>query len=153
MNLEDKFFPSAAKLQRLYRKYFCEAVAEYRLTPNEISVLVHLLQNGERLDTATDIAQERGISKALVTRSVSSLASRGFVRTERDGHDRRIVHLHLSEKSREIACRLEKNRLLVTERLQYGIAPEDLECVSRVMDAMQRNLDDLLENDERMKNI
>ena len=152
MNLENKFFADAAKLQRLYRKYFCDAVAEYRLTPNEISVLVYLFQNGSSLDTATDIAQERGISKALVTRSVSALSQRGFVQTERDARDRRVVHLRLSEKSRVIACTLEQNRAYVTARLQRGIPPADLECVSRVMDAMQRNLDELLKNDERMKN-
>lgn len=152
VNLEECLFLGAAKLEKLYRRYFCEAFAEFHFSPNEIAVLVYLFQHAPACDTATDIAQGRGISKALVTRSVSTLAGRGFLAAERDARDRRVVHLRLTDSSRDIAARLNENRRRVAEQLQQGIPPDELAHVAQVIERMQRNLDALLEADERKEN-
>ena len=65
-------------VEKLYRSCFRCAVEDCRLTPNEIAVLLFLGRNAPGRDTATDIAQSCGISKALVARSVSGLHRRGF---------------------------------------------------------------------------
>ncbi|WP_283674546.1 MarR family winged helix-turn-helix transcriptional regulator [Butyricicoccus sp. Marseille-Q5471] len=148
-HLEECLFLGAGKLEKLYHRYFCEEFADYRFTANEIAALVFLVRHERAKDTATDIAQECGISKALVTRGVSALCKRGFVSAVRDEHDRRVVHLHLTESGKAIAEKLDENRKYIAARLEQGIAPEDLACMAQVIETMQRNLDSLLEQDER----
>ena len=50
---EEGFFAGLSKLERLYKRYVQEAVAEYQFTPNEIAVLMFLYNNAkwQKFDT------------------------------------------------------------------------------------------------------
>lgn len=142
---EEAFLHEAVMVEKLYRSCFRCAVEDCRLTPNEIAVLLFLGRNAPGRDTATDIAQSCGISKALVARSVSGLHRRGFLDCERDRDDRRMVHLRLRGEGRAVAERLVQNGRRIAVELYRGIRPEELQLVRQIMQKMQGNLDALLE--------
>ncbi len=146
--LEEQFLLDAVKLEKLYRGCVREAACGCRLTPNEIAVLLFLRRHAPEKDTATDIAQIQGISKALVTRSVDSLHRRGFVQGIRDQEDRRIVHLRLCGEGVKVAQQLYMCGSRVTAQLRCGISEEELEMVQDVMQKMHHNLDELLKTME-----
>ncbi len=136
----DGYFVRFAKMDRIYRKMCYEAVAEYQFTPNEIVVLM-FLSNNAPLDTAKDIVHHRNISKSLVARSVESLCRQGFLSAETDQLDRRVVHLRLSERSRDIVDRLKACKEAFLARLMNGIAEEDLVILNRATEMMNANLE------------
>lgn len=145
---EEKFLIDAVKMEKLYRSCVKEAASDYQLTPNEIAVLLFLRRYAPEWDTATDIVQKQGISKALVARSVDCLHRRGFVQGERDPNDRRIVHLHLCGEGVGIAQQLYQTGCRVAEQLRQGVTEEEMQLVQNIMEKMQRNLDDVLNDME-----
>ena len=145
---EERFLLDAAKMEKLYWNCIREAASGYHLTAHEISVLLFLRRYAPESDTATDMVQQLGISKALVARSVDCLHQRGFVQGERDANDRRIVHLHLCGEGIAIAQRLYQNGCRVVEQLRQDISEDELQQVHEIMQKMQRNLDEILSNME-----
>lgn len=146
--MEERFLLDAVKMEKLYRSCVREAACGCRLTPNETAVLLYLRRHAPQHDTATDIAQMQGISKALVARSVDSLYRRGFVRGARDLTDRRIVHLQLCGDGVKVAQQLYECGCRVAVRLRGGISEQEMQLVQQVMDKMQHNLDKLLQEME-----
>lgn len=145
---EERFFMDSLKLERLYRSCVQRAARDFRLTPNEIVVLLFLGRNAPAQDTATSIAAAHGISKALVARSVDGLHRRGFLACERDTNDRRVVHLRLCGEGIVAAEQLMQSCRLVASQLHQGVEPEEIDAMHRAMQKMQRNLDVLLEKME-----
>lgn len=150
---EEGFFVGLSKLERLYKRYFQDSVSEYQFTPNEIAVLMFLHNNAPALDTATDIARFKRISKGLVARSVDSLVKRGLVTTRRDETDRRIVHLALSPDCAVIAGRLRESERRLMERIAAGIDPERLKVTDETLRQINQNMNRLLEGDEGNERI
>lgn len=145
---EEALLTDAAKLEKLYRSCVREAVNSYRLTSNEIVVLLFLGRHAPQQDTATDIASSRGISKALVARSVDCLHRRGFLECRRDKNDRRIVHLCLCGEGIEVAEHLKRTGIRIAQKLRENITDEELQAVHQIMCKMQRNLDALYDSEE-----
>ena len=119
-------------------------------TPNETVVLLFLSRHAPQQDTATDIAAARGISKALVARSVDGLHRRGFLESERDENDRRVVHLRLCGEGIVVAERLKQTGIRVAQKLRENITDEELQAAHRIMCKMQHNLDALYDSTEGM---
>ena len=142
--LPGEYIQGLRRLDKAYRSQLQQLVGEYKLTPGEMAVLLFLHNNAPELDTASDIVRCRDLSKALVARSVESLRQKGYVTLSRDEHDRRVIHLALSEKSRPISREIERRQSLLWSRLGEGIEPEALnaalETLSRLIHNAQNNL-------------
>lgn len=136
----ESFFTVLLKFIKEYRKISFRSVEEYGLTPSEIDVLMFLLNNAPQLDTAKDISQYKGISKALVCRSVDSLSKRGLISSEVDKYDRRIVHLALSDAASEIVQRLKMSKELFSSRVTEGINEEDMKIFIKAVNTMVDNI-------------
>lgn len=87
-----QLFDDLRKLQARYRALLEPICRQHSLTRNELDILL-FLHNNPQLDRAADIVSYRGIAKSHVSMSVASLESRGWLRREADGADRRIIHL------------------------------------------------------------
>ena len=140
---EEALLTDAAKLEKLYRSCVREAVNSYRLTSNEIVVLLFVGRHAPQQDTATDIASSRGISKALVARSVDCLHRRGFLECRRDKNDRRIVHLCLCGEGIDVAEHLKRTVIRIAQKLRENITDEELQDVQQNLCKMHRNMDAL----------
>ena len=142
-NIQEGYFMHFAKVNKVYRKMCYQAVEEYHFTPNEIEVMM-FLSNNPGLDSASDIAFYKNISKGLVAKSVDSLCGKGFLETRKDTKDRRLIHLILTGQSTDIVKRLQKCRKDFISALQTGIPEDDLDAMNRVMSLMSKNLDNMV---------
>lgn len=145
---EEGFFAGLSKMERLYKRYVQEAVVEYQFTPNEIAVLMFLYNNAPSLDTASDIARYKRISKGLVARSVDSLLRRGLICARRDEGDRRIVHLALNAGCQDVLARLRASEERMVTRAAEGIEPQRLADALDVLRQIDANMSRLLQGEE-----
>ena len=134
---------------QLYRNCFRKLTENGDFTPNEMFVLLFLYRNAPEQDTATAIAQAWNVSKPLVTRSVDQLHKRALLECSRDPHDRRLVHLRLSDQGRAEAEALHRRCEAFALRLQQGITDEEMQCLCNVMRKMQNNLNNLLSTERK----
>ena len=72
----EEFLRLSNRLREYYGKQIKDRFSEYTFSPNEISILI-LLQNNTSITTSTQLRVVLGVSKALVSRSVTSLAQKG----------------------------------------------------------------------------
>lgn len=141
----ESFFLVLSKFIREYRKISFKSIEGYGLTPSEIDVLMFLFNNAP-LDTAKDISKYKGISKALVCRSVDSLSKKGLISTVVDKNDRRIIHLTLSDSSSKIVDKLKMSKDIFANNIIEGIKDEDMKIFIKVIDIMLANVNRLSMN-------
>ena len=92
-------FSSCRKISRAYTDFLAVGLKDYDLTPNEIVVLSSL----ESVSTASDIAHDSEVSKALVSRSVASLKEKGLIKVSISEVDKREQKLVLTDEGRAVA--------------------------------------------------
>ena len=88
-------------MKRLYEEQFEEICQKYQITQNEADILAFLANNPD-YDTARDIVEIRMITKSYISKSVENLIKKGFLVRTLDKHDRRLIQLHLTDKSNPI---------------------------------------------------
>ncbi|MDD5076558.1 MAG: MarR family winged helix-turn-helix transcriptional regulator [Sphaerochaetaceae bacterium] len=123
---------------RQYKSACSEALEEYKFSPAEIDVLM-FLSNNKAYDTARDISEFRGISKALVSRSVDTLIRRKFIVTVIDANDHRIIHLRLTDLATPIVKRLANLRELFKREVFSGVSQTDKVVFDQVLNTMISN--------------
>ena len=90
---------SVKKVARAYSDFLSKELEDYNLSPNEIVVLSSL----DSVSTASDIAHDSDVSKALVSRSVSSLKEKGLIKVSISEVDKREQKLMLTEQGARIS--------------------------------------------------
>jgi len=86
------------KLLGAYQDYQQDALKEYDLSPNEIAVLANI----GSISTASEIATNIDVSKALVSRSVKALKEKGYINISISAVDKREQKLVLTDKGQEL---------------------------------------------------
>lgn len=92
-------FASVKKVSRAYSDFLERELEGYKLSPNEIVVLSSL----DAVSTASDIAKDSDVSKALVSRSVASLKEKGLIRVSISEVDKREQKLVLTDQGEKIS--------------------------------------------------
>ena len=141
--IQEGYFIHFARVNKVYRKLCYQSVEEYHFTPNEIEVMM-FLSNNPGMDSASDIAYYKNISKGLGAKSVESLYNKGFIKTEKDTKDRRLIHLILTEQSADVVKRLQSCKKEFIRQLQEGVTEEDLAAMDRATAIMNKNLDEMV---------
>jgi len=77
-------------------------LAPYQLTYVQWLPLFKLLTHDGI--TAAKLARDIAMDPAAMTRSLDRLERKGLIRRERSTHDRRAVHLHLTDDGRQVAA-------------------------------------------------
>lgn len=118
------------------------------LSPHEIEILSYLFRKGENgYDTAKDIVELMGISKSLVCRTVDSLIRKGYLHTEKDRKDRRILHLHLTPQAEKILPALSDLHYRFVHTALKGVQPDDLQTFYEVFDRIVKNVSNVPDED------
>ena len=86
-NKNSLFLIFSWKIKKVYEKMFYQVSEELELTQNEIDVLL-FLHNNAPLNTASDIARYRAMSKSMISKSVDSLYKRGYLSYDIDELDK-----------------------------------------------------------------
>lgn len=139
------FLDTYQKIDKAHRRYFQTKFAEYGFTPNEILVIMFLYNNAPLLDTATDIARVKGVSKGIIARSVESLCEKNYLEAVRDKSDRRIIHLRLKDEHNQLAARIEGIQKEFVRELGTGISDEDINHTKETLCQLYKNAEILLD--------
>ena len=139
MGMEDNLAVVMMLVRRSVRAALREAVREEGLTQNEIEVLL-FLERG-KFDTARDISRVRGMPRSLVSKAVDQLVRRGYVHTQQDQMDRRVVRLKLQPTAQAIVERLLQARKDYFARLCQGVTQEEATVFYAMVEKMVKNLD------------
>ena len=129
----------AQALKRAYAAALRPVEQTHGLTRNEVDVLL-FLANNPGCDTARDMVELRGLTKAHVCRSVEHLAGLGFLEARRDGRDRRVVRLKLLPAADAAVDAARAAQQTFFHRLWRGVAPEEDAVLERVLGRLSANL-------------
>lgn len=123
-------------LMRNYNDYVTECVSDYALSPNEVAVLDGL----QTVSTASAIARDADVSKALVSRSVKSLKDKGLIETSISAVDKREQDLRLTESGKEVAKRIEDANKKFYRLATQGIVPKAFEITELTLETILQNI-------------
>lgn len=111
----EEFLRLSNRLREYYGKQIKDRFSEYTFSPNEISILI-LLQNNTSITTSTQLRVVLGVSKALVSRSVTSLQQKGLITMKKVSENRRISYIELTEEAIPV---LEKYLLRLIKSIKF----------------------------------
>ena len=98
----------------------------YKLSPNEISILI-MLSSNKNIDTGGQICILLGVSKGLVSRSIDSLIAHGLLIKRKDEFDKRITHLQISKEAEPFIKEMRSQLKNINEKVYKDIDKEELE--------------------------
>ena len=122
------YFDIMAKAQKGYTRLLDPICKKWDLTRNELDVMLFLYNNPE-FDRAVDIVNNRGLSKSHVSLSISGLESKHLLTREEDPSDRRTVHLHLTQRGKEIAETGRMSQKRFFSYLHQGVTQEQIDMM------------------------
>ncbi len=111
----------------------------YGLNEKETDILSFFVSYPE-YDTLTDVARLRGYSKSQASKCIGVLISKGFARAEEDENDARVLHLKLTDKSREFALMLYAKKSEFYEKAMRGFSDAEITEINRILKKMKENL-------------
>ena len=123
---------------------FYQLTEELQLTQNEIDVLL-FLHNNAPLNTASDIAKYRAMSKSMISKSVDSLYKRGYLSYDIDELDKRCIHLKIEPVAMTILKKLHEVQKQFFDILTSNITEEEYKAMETVLNKMYENIIDELE--------
>lgn len=126
-------------VSKQFRRRIRQIGDRYGLTQIEANILSFLTNNPGR-DTASDIIELRGFSKAIVSQGIESLVRKELVTRREDPSDRRITHLSLTGKSAPITAALQKERQLFQEQCFCGFSNQEKQSYLELTDRIVSNL-------------
>ena len=132
------------KLKRVYEKMFYQVTEELQLSQNEIDVLL-FLHNNAPLNTASDIARYRAMSKSMISKSLDSLYKRGYLSYDIDELDKRCIHLKIEPVAMPIVKKLHEVQKQFFDILTSNISEEEYKVMETVLNKMYENIVDQLE--------
>ena len=133
------FFDAMSRAKKEYTRCLEPVCRDFRLTQNELAVLLFLNNNPGR-DRAADIVSCRGIAKSHVSLAVSTLEARGILSRRFDASDRRSCHLVLTEKGTEIAEAGAARQRQFFDALYTGISPQEWAQMRGVIQKIMENI-------------
>lgn len=138
------YFDNLQKLQKIYGNLLGPVCTQWKLTRNELDVLL-FLYNNPHLDRAADIVSCRGIAKSHVSISVAGLEKRGYLCKRTDEADRRTVHLELTEASYPAAQAGKNAQMALGKLLIEGLTEEELTLWRQLGEKVRQNIENLEE--------
>lgn len=127
----------AKKGRERYYKTLEECSKEKGISKQEIDVLLFLAANS--FNCACDIVNERGLSKAYVSKAISKLQEDHLITVQTDSSDRRYQHIELTENAKEIIAYMREKQKKLIKDLSFNIPEEDFAVFLRVVNQMISN--------------
>lgn len=140
--LTASYFDIVGQAKKSYGRYLEPLCRSWKLTRNELDVLLFLYNNPD-YDRAADIVHRRGIAKSHVSLSVSALEARGLLHRRFTPEDRRTAHLVLTENGRAVAAEGRAIQEQYFSRVFDGIAPEELARWQALTERVRANIEKL----------
>lgn len=141
-SMKADYFDTMLRAKKGYARVLEPICRQWDLTRNELDVLLFLFNN-PGFDRAADIVSRRGIAKSHVSLSVSTLEQKGMLTRRVDAHDRRTVHLLLTESAREAAAMGRAAQTGFFRQIYGGLTQNEIEQWIGIMEKITENIRNL----------
>ncbi len=127
-------------------------MSQFGLRSSHVMLIYQIGNHPEGL-TPADLAESSSVDKALISRVISDLLERGFVRTVRPEGRKYKARLCLTESGTEIADYIAATVDDIQHQVSGDIPKADLEVFYRTLSTLQDNFDKLTKADETEESI
>jgi len=135
------------QFKKLHDKKYHQILKKYDLTKLEIEILL-FFENNKRYDTAKDIVDFKFLAKSHVSKAVTSLINNGYLCAKSDDHDRRCVHLKVSDDAKKVIKEATEIRNELIGIIFRDISVEEKRIMINVAKKIASNISDAIENDD-----
>lgn len=140
-------------IQRNTSRYFDLSLEADQIGSGQQFFLLRIAEN-EGI-TMYDLARIGSFDKGTVTKAVQKLAQQGYVRIEVDEYDKRVRHLHITDRARAVIDRVYDLRDSWNAQLTADFTDEEREQVLSLLTRMAKksceSLSKLMESKEEEK--
>ena len=137
-----RIITTLSKIAYHYRRMLSMQSTNYDISPNEGGLML-LLYRYKDITTATQVAKEMGVTKSLVSRSVDNLTKNGYLTIQQDDLDRRVQHLILTEKAKEICDGIYEDSTNIYIQAIKRLGEDDLAVTERVLNIIAENFENI----------
>ncbi|MED4585221.1 MarR family winged helix-turn-helix transcriptional regulator [Brevibacillus choshinensis] len=88
--------------------------------------------------TVGELADSMAVKPSAITAMIDRLDKHEFVVRDRDDHDRRVVHIRLTESGRNTLSQVKKYRHGILKHYLSHLTPEELESMIQVFEKLSR---------------
>lgn len=90
-------------------------------------------------DNVAACAREAGMDAGAMTRMLDRLEAKGLIERERSTQDRRVVHVHLTERGQDVASRIPHHLADVMNRQLRGFSDEEFKTLLELLQRFVSN--------------
>jgi DNA-binding MarR family transcriptional regulator len=126
-----------------------DLAADKRLAPLELSaaqlIIIANLAGAEGPKSASDLCKGISYDAGAMTRMLDRLESKGLIRRTRSAHDRRLMHLELTDQGREAYPRMREISMAVANRFLHGFTKSEARQLESLLNRMLENAQDVVQ--------
>lgn len=134
-NLKESFHEVDLK-RKLFFDYY---LSESELNLMEIEILVFLNDYPES-NRFTDVMKSKGYAKSYVSKAITNLTEKQYIRKELSSTNKKVYNLILEEKSTEIIYEYKRCILLFRDKAFDNISEEELVVFESVLNKILHNM-------------
>lgn len=139
MNQKLKILLYGSQYRRMIDKALGEVEESYVLSSIDIHILFYLHNAGEN-NQFRDIARLNLFTRGHISQSLNRLQERKLITMVQDEHDRRCMHIFLTENTGEIMERIQEAYDRINETVFRGVTPEEKAVFLRVAQKINNNI-------------
>ena len=142
--------PSIEFAHNFFQAYciHCRAFCRELRMPQTAFDILMFLANNPNYNTAKDIVELRGLKANLVSVNVERLVQEGYLDRQDFPGDRRKTVLVCTEKARPVVKKGQELQSSFSEAIFRDVDPDARENFYRVMETVERNLNQILKGSE-----
>lgn len=122
-----------------------ELAADKRLAPLEMSAAQYIIMAnlaGPEPKSASDLCKGISYDAGAMTRMLDRLEAKGLIRRMRSAHDRRLMHLELTDEGRAAYPRMREMSMAVANRFLRGFTRAEARQLEALLARMLDNAHD-----------
>lgn len=132
-----------AKLYKHHDQFVDEKLESYELNHSEGNVLFYLYKDGDGISQKT-LKENLAVDKATVSRSVSSLLKKGYLKKESSPEDGRINLIYLTSKGEQMEAKInniyQKWFAIFTDEISDEDAKKVLETLKKMYKIVKKDI-------------
>ena len=136
-----QFWTNQSLTKSLYSDFLEPVCKKYRLTRMELDVLI-FLANNPQFTTATDIVENRKLTKSHVSLAVNSLVKKGYLKKEYTKSNRKTTHLSILSSACDIIQDGRDAQKNFASVLFKDFSPEDHRQMIHYFERITQNMQD-----------
>lgn len=134
-----EIFLNGVRFRKLFDKEYGPIRKKYNLCRIDLQILTYLESAGE-YNTSKNIVDTGFFTKGHVSQSLTRLQQMELVKLEQDNMDRRLYHLFLTEKAKEIVQEVHAVQCKINKIVFQDISEEELRLLSKIAAKITDNI-------------